>query len=293
MEREPDGIGSRHRGLMDSSLDAWLRRRGGVAHTQTARDAGYSRYRMAEAVASGSVLRVRRSWLTTSDCRVDLRIAAAHGGRLTCLSAASAMGLWTPEPPRVPHIVVPPAATHPPPVEAVVHWAQGPVSIARTEPHEHPLNVLFHVARCAPRADALAVWESALRTRVVDAGILQRVRWHSSRAGELAALAGALSDSGLETRFVDVMRRAGVTVRQQVWIDSHPLDGLIGERLAVQLDGFAHHRARDRRRDLRADARLALRGFTMLRFDYEQVFFEPAYVVDTVCVAIAQGLHRA
>lgn len=278
---------------MQSTLEAWLRLRGGVAHTQTARDAGYSRYRMSEAVASESVVRIRRSWLATDDCRSELRVAAAYGGRLTCLSATTAMGVWTPEMPHLPHIVVPPTAAHLPSMQAEVHWAQGPVSIARTEPHEHPLNVLFHVARCVPRADALAVWESAIRTRVVDAGILGRVRWRCSRADELAALAGSLSDSGVETRFVDLMRRAGVTVQQQVWVDGHPLDGLIGERLAVQLDGFAHHQARDRRRDLRADARLALRGFTTLRFDYEQVFFEPAYVIDTVCVAIAQGLHRA
>lgn len=82
-------------------------------------------------------------------------------------------------------------------------------------------------------------------------------------------------------------------MRQQVWVDGHPLDGLIGDRLAVQIDGFAFHQARDRRRDLRADARLALRGFTVLRFDYAHVLFDADIVRETVLLAIAQGLHRA
>lgn len=277
---------------MDAPLETWLQRRGGVAHSQSARDAGYSRYRMAEAVASGSVHRVRRSWLTLADCPAELRVAAAHGGRLTCLSAAVRMGLWTPHPPSSVHIAVLHTAAHLPPSAAVLHWAQGPVAIARRDPTEHPINVLFQVARCIPRGDALAIWESALRKRVVDADVLARVEWHSARAAELAEIAGSLSDSGIETRFVTLLRRAGIAVEQQVWIDGHPLDGLIGRSLAVQLDGFAHHQARDRRRDLRADARLALRGITTLRFDYEQVFFEEDYVLDTVRLAMAQGLHR-
>ncbi|MEV8263016.1 DUF559 domain-containing protein [Microbacterium sp. NPDC077057] len=90
------------------------------------------------------------------------------------------------------------------------------------------------------------------------------------------------------------MRAVGIDVRQQVWVDGHPLDGVIGERLAIQIDGFRHHSAAgDRRRDLAADARLALRGYTVLRFDYHQVMVDDRHVEDTVLAALAQGLHRA
>ncbi len=88
------------------------------------------------------------------------------------------------------------------------------------------------------------------------------------------------------------MRSIGVAVRQQVWIDGHPIDGLIGAHLAVQLDGFAHHQAEDRRRDLHADARLVLRGYTVLRFDYVQVLMTPEHVIAVISAALAQGLHR-
>lgn len=154
--------------------------------------------------------------------------------------------------------------------------------------------MLFQTARCLEPVQALAVWESALRRGVVAHAELVRVRWRSAPASRLASVASLLSDSGLETRFLWIMRRIGVAVQQQVWIDGHPVDGLIGERLVVQLDGFAHHSTpRDRRRDIRADARLTLRGYTVLRFDFQQLLMDPEYVEHTVRSAIAQGLHRA
>lgn len=118
-------------------------------------------------------------------------------------------------------------------------------------------------------ADTLAVWESAIRKKKVSVDVLRSVRWRSESARRLMKAADILSDSGLETHFVALMREIGVVVRQQNIIDGHPVDALIGDRLIVQLDGFQFHStAKDRRRDLRADARLALRGFVVLRFDY-------------------------
>ncbi|WP_235566915.1 endonuclease domain-containing protein [Microbacterium sp. Root180] len=90
-----------------------------------------------------------------------------------------------------------------------------------------------------------------------------------------------------------LMHGIGVKVRQQVWIDGHPVDGLIGERLVVQVDGFEHHRAADRRRDIAADARLMLRGFHVLRFDYVQILFHPEQVISVIQTAIAQRRHLA
>ena len=175
-----------------------------------------------------------------------------------------------------------------------LHYAPGPVPVARTSAIEPVFNLLFHVARCAPRMDALAVWESALSRKIVDPETLLRVIWHSATVSGVARAATVLSDSSIETVFRELMASVGLKMRQQVWVDGHPLDALIGEFLAIQLDGFAHHSsARDRRRDLRADARLVLRGFTILRFDYQQVLFDPDYVIETVLTAVAQGLHLA
>lgn len=284
--------GDHYRGMSDTLVE-FVRRRGGAAHTRTARAAGFTPHTMATAVREGRIERVRRSWLIHPECPVPRRDAAARGGRLTCVSAAAEMGLWVPAAGPL-HIWIPPTASRVDATGVRLHRARGPVSLAPIEPDEHILNVLFHVASCLPPVDALAVWESALRRRVVDAEVLTRVVWRSPRATEVARAAGTLSDSGLESHFRALMAAAAIPMRQQVRIDGHHVDGLIGERLVVQLDGFAFHSTpADRRRDIEQDARLVLRGYTVLRFDYAQVIFEPETVLDHIRTAMAQGLHLA
>lgn len=278
---------------MGMDVRAWVIERGGAAHTSDAYEAGFSKYRIARAVEAGGLERVRRSWLIDRDCGARLATAVRAGGTLTCVSAAAELGLWTPRHEGV-HVRVPRTASRLSAFGIVAHRAEGP---APAPPHglrDHPLNVLFHTARCLPPADALAVWEAAVDRRLVEMDELRHIRWRSSRAIRIARLARAGSQSGLETRFAELMRTHGVSFTQQVWVDGHPVDVVIGTTLVIQLDGFAFHSSSaDRRRDIRADARLALRGYTVLRFDYRQVFFEPEYVVDTVLHAMARGLHAA
>ncbi|QPE05378.1 DUF559 domain-containing protein [Microbacterium schleiferi] len=272
-------------------LVRWIDGCGGAAHTRSVAAAGFTVHVVRTAVALGVIERVRRSWLVLPACDPARRAAATAGGRLTCLSAASALGLWTPLHDEV-HVAVARTASRVRAPRVRLHWGGGPAPTSALQTDEPLINVLFHVARCVPLADAAAVWESALRGGHTDRRVLERVQWGSERARRLASVASLLSDSGIETHFTHLMHSIGVTVVQQVWVDGHPLDCLIGERLVVQLDGFAHHQASDRRRDLRADARLALRGFTVLRFDYHQILFDPAYVTETITDAMAQGLHR-
>lgn len=280
-------------GGMSDALVEFVRRRGGATHTRTARAAGFLPHAMVTAVRDGRLDRVRRSWLIHPDCTPPRRAAAARSGRLTCVSAAAERGLWVPSSDDL-HIWVPPTASRVDATGVRLHRAIGPVPLAHVEPVEHILNVLFHVASCVPPADALAVWESALRRRMVHPDVLARVVWRSPRATQVARAAGVLSDSGLESHFCALLSTAGIPLRQQVRIEGHDVDGLIGERLVTQLDGFAFHSAaKDRRRDLDHDARLVLRGYTVLRFDYAQMMFDPATVLDRIRVAMAQGLHLA
>lgn len=210
------------------------------------------------------------------------------------MTAARRSGLWVPAHDGV-HIAVKPTASRLGGSERlVVHWAVGPAPVARYAIADPPMNMLFHVARCMPHEDALVVWESALNKGLVDGRMLARIQWGSPRAAALGELATSLSDSGLETLFLSRISAFGLEVRQQVVLDGRRVDFLIGERLVVQLDGFAHHStAHERRRDIEADARLALFGFTVLRFDWKQVIHEWSSVERTVLTAVAQGLHRA
>lgn len=271
-------------------LERAVRMRGGAAHSAQLRQSGFSPHLMGRAVSERRVERMRRSWLVDADCDPDRRRAIALGGRITCVSAAAGMGLWVPESDAL-HIAVAPTSSRQDAAGAKLHWAVGPQPVERHALIDARLNVLFHVARCLAPPDALAVWESAIRAHGADPAELRRVRWRCGAATEFARVASSLSDSGIETRFVLLMRSLGVALRQQVWIDGHPVDAVIGERLLVQIDGFAHHQGRERRRDLRADARLILRGYTVLRFDYFQVLFSADEVIATVANAVAQELH--
>lgn len=277
-----------------ASLEDWLRERGGgVAHTADLYAAGFGKHAIAARVRAGTLIRIRRSWLILPGTN-HARVAAVRaGGRLTCVSAAAELHLWTPEHDEV-HVAVPPTAARIDRTGLRVHWSSGPAPVARRAVIDPLINILFHIARCNPPAAALAVWESALRKGLIAADVLQRIAWRSARAARLAAISSQLSDSGLETHFVELMRAIGVPVRQQVWIDGHPVDALIGERLVVQIDGFAHHSSPEaRRRDILADARLRLRGYTVIRFDYHQILFQPETVQEIIRASIAQGLHLA
>lgn len=278
-------------------LVKWLGTRDGIAHSSDLRAAGFTVYEIALAVDAGAVQRVRRSWIATPACDVRRLAAAAVSGRVTCITAAAMRGLWVPatdsEDDEKAHVAVAATAARVSSPRLHLHWGHGPAPVGRNANEDPILNVLFHVAHCLPRPDALAVWESAIRKKVVAPSVLARVAWRNSQAAALASVASSLSDSGLESIFVDGMRRCGVTVRQQVWIDGHPVDGVIGTSLVTQIDGFSHHSSpADRRRDIEADARLVNRGYVVLRFDYYQLLFQWDLVADTILTAIAQGAHR-
>lgn len=278
-----------------AALVAWIRARHGIAHSSDLRAAGFSVYDIAGAVSEGLLNRVRRSWIATPSCDTRLLTAASVGGRVTCISAAALHGLWVPESAadEKTHVAVAGTASRIGSDALRIHWGSGPAPTSRNQVEDPILNTLFHVAHCVPRREALAVWESAIRKKAASPDVLARVAWRSTQAAALAAVASALSDSGLETHLVDGLREVGVSVAQQVWIDDHPVDGLIGNSLVTQIDGFAHHSSpADRRRDLEADARLVLRGYVVLRFDYHQMLFQWDRVRDTILTAMAQGAHR-
>lgn len=265
-------------------------------HTGDARRAGYGPGIIARAVEQGFVQRIRRSWIAAVDAD-PLTIAALRaGGRITCVSALARLGVWVPAGASADnpvHISVAGNASRFDSGGLRVHWGKGPAPVAVRALVEHPLNVLLHVSECLELTPALAVWESAANKRIVSAAALTRVQWRGRRAQELARATSVLSDSGLETHAAVGFRALGLSVRQQVWIGGQPVDLLIGDRLVVQVDGAHHLDQTQRRRDISHDARLRLMGYTVLRFDYQQVLFDWPHVESVVTTAVAQGLHRA
>jgi very-short-patch-repair endonuclease len=274
-------------------LITWLNAQSGIAHSTDAARAGFTRYSIEAAVRAGAVQRVRRRWLATADAPADLRIAAGYGARLTCLSVASRHSLWH-LPDGQTHLAVPPNAGHFAVGDHRAHWGGGPVGTPKYALVEPLENALVHVADCQPFENALVVWESAMNKGLVHPDYLAGLTLRSAAARRIRTASSSLSDSGIETIPRARLERIGIRMRQQVVLDGHPVDGLIGDRLVLQIDGFSYHGAPEqRRRDIAGDRRLTLRGYTVLRFDYKQILFEWATVEAEILAAMARGLHLA
>lgn len=265
----------------------------GYIHRADLTESGWRPDRIRRAVVSEGLIVVRRQWIVDRSAPFAFLLAATHGGRVACVSAGEFYGLWRPGHSARPHLRLKPHQTDRC-AEAVVHRS---LDIAPASPRnlvEPVVNVLAQVAVCLPHEDGLGVWESALRTGLIDGNALTNIDWRGERARELAREAGLGSDSGLESLFVRRSRRAGIPMRQQVILLKRPVDGLIGERLVVQIDGYAFHKdARQRRADIAHDRALRLAGYTVLRFDYHQVVNEWPRVEAEIRAAMAQRLHLA
>ncbi|MFZ4893119.1 DUF559 domain-containing protein [Plantibacter sp. Mn2098] len=271
----------------------WLGRRDGIAHRADAIEAGFTRTALERAARDHRLTSIRRHWLVAPEHDPARFTAAALGGALTCLSAAAVLGLWSIADEHVHVSVRPNAATRPPP-GVRFHWGAGPAPLGPRELVEPIENALAHLTACQPFERALVVVESAIRQDRVSLEHLKRTHIGQARFAAVIQAAGRSSDSGIETIPWARLARLGIPVQQQVVIDGHPVDGLIGDRLILQVDGHGPHTTTaQRNRDVRQDRRLALRGYTVLRFTYTQIMYEWPDVERTIIAAMAQGLHRA
>lgn len=276
------------------ALTPRIRKHGGWVHRGVLLDAGWKPHQVLAVRRAEGIDLIRRQWLVLPDAPEEVREAARLGGVLTGVSALERLRLWVPPEltggDRI-HIGLRADASVRPGPRTVTDRAR---PIAPRPPRElvdAVENVLRNVAVRLPHAQALAIWESAVRSELVTVEALQRMRWRSRAALALAAELTGLSDSGVETTFVTGCRRAGMQVVQQVWIAGKPVDALIGRRLVVQLDGYAFHSdSAQRRRDIAHDRTLIAMGYTVMRFSYQDVMHDWARVERELLSAIARGL---
>lgn len=275
-------------------LAAWVTDAGGIAHRDAAANAGFSVAIRRAAVRCGAVRRLRRFWLATDAAPLDLLTAAESGGTLTCVSAARHRGWWVPDDaPDGIHVGLDPHASSPIPA-VTAHWSQRIAPAPGYGLLDSVEDTLAHLAQCLPPESAQIVWNSALRVENLAVEAIQRVRWRSTAARECAERASDQSDSGLETIVAVRLSGWGVPLRQQAELLGRPVDLLIGERLVVQIDGFAHHStSAQRSKDVAFDAELVLMGYTVLRFTYAQVMYDWPSVERSIARAIAAGAHLA
>lgn len=276
------------------NLANWLAHRGGIAHREDARDAGFTDSLIRRSIRTGIVDRIRARWIALPDAAPELLGAARAGGQLTCVSLARHRGWWVPPATddRV-HVHLRPAAASPP-TSVVAHWS-APLGPHRPRRILAALeDALAHTARCFPLDQAVAIWESATRIENRDVESLRRVRWRSTAARRCVEHLRPGSDSSLETIFRVRLSAWGLRVRMQVQLAGHTVDFVVGTHLILQIDGWSFHSSSaDRTRDIAHDAALRLRGYTVLRFSYAQVIHRWGEVETAIADAVARGLHMA
>lgn len=272
----------------------FVRDEGGVVPVSRLGAAGYSAWTLRKALDRGILVRVRRGWVATPGADRFLVAAAHRGVVLTCVTQARRLGLWVLDAADEPkhHIGADPRSSRATTaVGAVVHWCRPAVPRAPGQLVDPIENVLTIMASCQPYENALAVWESAFRQRLVAREELARLDLGPA-ARRLLAEADDYSDSGLETFVVPRLRWLGLPLRRQIWIAGHRVDLLIGDRLVVQIDG-GHHVGAQREADIEHDIQLMLLGYHVIRVGYRGVVDDWPRVQEQIMRAVAQGLHRA
>jgi very-short-patch-repair endonuclease len=263
---------------------------GGVARSATLIRAGMSKHALSDAVAAGSLIRVRRRWVATVDADPYLLSAAREGVVLSCITQAQRFGLWVLDDTR-PHVAAPPHAGMVTTRTAVVHRHRPLVARHPDALEDSIENTLALVAACQPFERALAVWDSAFGQARADPLTMSRYDLSGS-ARDVLASASPYRDSGLETLVSVRLRFLRLPLVSQVWIAGHLVDFLIGDRLVLQIDG-GHHIGAQRSADIQHDAELMLRGYHVIRVSYAQVIHHWQEVLDLILRAVGQGLHRA
>ncbi|MGM1029691.1 MAG: endonuclease domain-containing protein [Actinomycetota bacterium] len=242
-----------------------------------------------------------RGWVALVGLQNDVTRSLQAGGVATCVTAFAMHGMWVPHGPQLLHVRIR-RRTH---SDRVALSAQHPGCslhrmhdrLAETRPRDgvdSPIDALAVASGCVTAVELLAAADSALSGGIVTReGLRQLAVVLPRRRSRGLQWATGLAGSGTESAFVALLRRAHVGfVQQPELLPSRFVDFLIGRCLVVEIDSQLWHaspaqQAADRARD----AELIRRGYIPLRFTYEQVLFQPEYVMSTVLAIVRRGAH--
>ncbi len=261
-----------------------------------------SRRRLNRALRAGTILRAGQGRFALPTASVAVRRAAEVGG-VVCLRSAAAVHGWAlKEEPKVPEIAVRRNRKVTPTMreETAIHY----LDLAVDDVHHgvtSPLRTLVDCARQLPFDEALAIADSAVRSRSVSeaelsstvvrgAGSAQvrRVFDHADRRAANpfeSVLRAQCIEAGLEVTPQVVLRRRPSVIRPDL-VDRR-------RRLVIEAESLAHHASpADLRRDAIRYTWLAVAGWWVLRFTWDQVMFDPGYV-RAALEAIKRRVERA
>lgn len=278
-----------------------LQRLGGVA-SLTELTGSTTRAQLRTAVAAGRIAHLRRDRYALVDADPDRATAAAAGGLLSHLSAATYWGWKVKHVPRRPWVTVPPRGRRPT-GDLEVRWSDVPDADV-THHVTRPARTVIDCARALPFDEALAVADSALRSGEVERHELLLAAERSPRTGRARAVSVVeAADGRAANPFESVLRAIAMTVPGLEvtpqggvpgvgWVDL--LDPGLG--LVVEAESFEFHGTLPGlRRDVKRYTACTRQGLTVVRFLWEEVMFDPEHVrralVDVVQVCAARSNH--
>jgi very-short-patch-repair endonuclease len=269
------------------ALDA-LNRLGGVAEAHELLR-WTSRRRIRRAVRRGEIERLARGRYTTGTASAALAVAGEMGGAVVCLRSAAAHHGWKQKhQPERPDVALRRGRRLDPEWRGRVtpHW----FNVAEDDRRSGvtgPIKTVIDCARRLPFDEALAIADSALRASSVSRQELDRVRAIGAGAAAVRRVlrhADARSANPFESVLRALALEAGLDVEPQVAVDLgtgvvHPDLASVSRRLVLEADSWTHHATRTAHaRDCARYNLLSINGWLVLRFTWEQVMTQPAYV---------------
>jgi very-short-patch-repair endonuclease len=273
---------------------------GGVASRATLLGLS-SRLRVDRALACGDVVidaRGRYALPAADDAR---RAAGRLTGVVSHLSAAMAWGWEVKTPPSRPHVTIPKSRKIEPSRRKGVTLHRANLGSDDVDDLvTSPLRTLLDCLRTLPFDEALTVADSALRHRAVDRGQLVELASAargpgSAQVKRVARLATGKAanpfESCLRAIAVDV---PGLHVQAQVPIGGDRLLGTpdlvdVELAIAIEADSFAWHGGRTAlHQDARRYNSFVVAGWLVLRFAYEDVMSDPAWVRSILEAAVQE-----
>ncbi|WP_432882412.1 type IV toxin-antitoxin system AbiEi family antitoxin domain-containing protein [Kribbella sp. CA-245084] len=273
-----------------------LDRLGGCA--TAAQLSGVTSAALKAAVARGEIERLARGVYGLASLGQARLAAIGYDGVVSHTSAAVAWGLPVLVRPEKPHVTVPanrrPRAGRP----AELHWA----GVSRAERADRLTSLLRTVLDCArilPFGEALAIADAALAT-----GRLTKDELESAAAAmrgpgrpnavRVAAEATRQSESFLESMLRSLLITAGIGgFESQVVVQSGGTRARVdlghrAARVALEAEGYEFHGSPAAfAADCRRYDDLVTAGWLVLRFTYQQVIGDPAWVVESVRSGVA------
>ncbi|MBT2533080.1 DUF559 domain-containing protein [Arthrobacter sp. ISL-48] len=265
----------------------YLEHTGGVARSAQLLNAGYSRRDLGRLAGLGAT-QPRRGVFVLPGCDEGLAAAIRHNGRLTCASAAGHYGLWLRKVPERLHL----ACNH--------GHGKGFIRHRTVRFDGHPglpvaavEDVALHALGCLPPPSSTALATSAIRLHGVPLELLKD-QLRADRSGTALRVLRELdlrAESIVEVDAQHLFRSNSIEYEAQVFLPCiGRVDFLLAGFLIVEIDGFAFHSKRgDMLKDRDRNNTSTVRGFAVLRYMPEQIWFNPERVLAEIRAVLAAG----